>query len=354
MKMEMKQTAANRLRFNDIGFRLITIPLCGIAIPIITGMVNTSGMSHWQIKLSFLYTIGIAWIIFEGNRFLSNTLRSYFDWHNKPWHKIIALLIVHPTYTVPVSGLLLISWYLVFRDGDIDWSVVRLATAVILVCVIFIVHIYETVFLVKEAESESILRAEMDKARVQAELDALKNQIDPHFMFNSLNTLSSMIAHDPDKAVAFNENLADVYRYILHGKSRDLVLLEEELSFLDDYLSLMKIRFGDAIAFTMKVPDAVRRQYLIPPITLQIPAENAIKHNEFSTDDPLQLKLDWKKDGRLVFSNNYHPKELLRPSSGIGLENLINRYRLLTGRDIAVRNDRQFFSVEFPLIPVQS
>jgi hypothetical protein len=352
METETQRIMTKKIILNDIAFRLIAIPICGIGIPLITRMIDHTSMSHGMLKLAYLYTIGIAWVVFQGNKFLHNTLRSYFDWHNKPYHKIGALLIVHPFFTIPVSVILLVTWYYVFNEGIIDWPVIKQTTLVIMLGVIFIVHIYETVFLVKEAESEMVRRSEVERAKVQAELDALKNQIDPHFMFNSLNTLSNLIEKHPDKAIAFNDHLADVYRYILSNKSRDLVLLSEELHFLKDYYALMKIRFGEVIRFSIEIPDHVTDKYLIPPISLQIPAENAIKHNEFSDDDPLQLKLVYNPDNTLTFSNKHTPKKQIRSSSGIGLENLNNRYRLITGKNMVVENQHGEFNVFLPLVPI--
>ena len=224
MKQPTKQPALTH-RVNDIGFRLILIPVFGIAIPLITGMINISNFNHWQIKLSFLYTIAIAFFVWEGNRYLHFSLRSYFDWHDRPVKKILAMLFTIFFYTIPVAVLLLVGWYKIFADGKPDWTVVFTSTLIILICVIFISHVYETVFLVKEAETEKVQRAQIEQAKAEAELEALKNQIDPHFIFNSLNTLSHLIEDRPEKAKQFNDNLADVYRYILHNKKRDLVLL---------------------------------------------------------------------------------------------------------------------------------
>jgi LytS/YehU family sensor histidine kinase len=166
--------------------------------------------------------------------------------------------------------LLLVGWYKLFAEGKPDWTVVFTSTLIILICVIFISHVYETVFLVKEAETEKVQRAQMEQAKAEAELEALKNQIDPHFIFNSLNTLSHLIEDRPEKAKQFNDNLADVYRYILHNKKRDLVLLSEEIHFLEDYFSLLKIRFENAIQLRINLSESIYESYLVPPISLQV------------------------------------------------------------------------------------
>ena len=337
---------------NDIGFRLVLIPFFGIAIPLITGMVNTSNFTNWQIKLSFLYTIGISFIVWEGNRYLNFSLRSYFDWYNKPVKKILAVLFAVFFYTIPVAVLLLVGWYKIFGDGKPDWPVVFTSTLVILICVIFITHVYETVFLVKEAESEKVQRAQIEQARAEAELEALKNQIDPHFIFNSLNALSHLIEVKPEKAKQFNDTLADVYRYILHNKGRDLVLLGEEMQFLEDYFSLLKIRFENAVQLKNQVPREKYESCLVPPISLQVLIENAVKHNEFSDASPLVIEMKMH-DEELIIKNQIHKKTLRRASSGIGLQNLNERYRLTTQKGIGINEHEKYFTVILPVLKME-
>ena len=339
------------IRLNDIGFRLILIPLLGIAIPIVTGLVDHTRYSLWQTKLSYLYTIGIAFIIWHGNRFLLFTLRSYFDWFNKPIRKMTALVLAISFFTIPVSVLLLVGWYHVFERGNVNWNIVGMNALIIMVAVLFIVHVYETVFLVKEAETEKVQRAQTEKARAEAELEALKNQIDPHFIFNSLNTLSHLIEDQPSKAKQFNDNLADVYRYILQNKARDLVLLGDEIKFLEDYFSLLKIRFEDAVQLNILVPENNLEEFLVPPISLQILAENAIKHNEFNDDNPLQLDIRIQGE-ELIVHNNLRKKKLRKASSKIGLQNLNDRYKLTTNKFITVREGEKDFTVNLPVLKI--
>jgi len=338
-------------RINDIGFRVILIPFFGIAIPLITGMINGQNFSNWQVKLSFLYTILIAFIIWEGNRYLLFSMRSYFDWYKKPVRKIIVLLIGITFYTLPVSILMLAGWYHIFYKSAVNWQVVFSATLIMMICVIFITHVYETVFLVKESESEMLRAEQFERARAEAELEALKNQIDPHFIFNSLNTLSYLIEEKPAKAKQFNDNLADVYRYILQNKARDLVLLQEEMNFLGDYFSLLKIRFENAVQLKLHIDAAMFDQYLVPPISLQVLMENAIKHNEFSDTHPLVMEISFK-NGALVFYNEARKKTLRKPSSKIGLKNLDERYKLTTGNTISIEETEKSFSVVLPVLKI--
>src|SRR5882724_8963962 len=325
----IKQHANTFEKLNDIGFRLILIPFFGIAIPLITKINDEITLTHWITKFSYAYTILIAFVIWQGNRYLLFTLRTYFDWFNKPVKKIISLLLAISFYTIPISALLLTGWYYIFAQGKVNWATVYTTTLIIMICVIFITHVYETVFLVKESETEMVKNEQLEKAKAQAELEALKNQIDPHFIFNSLNTLSHLIEEKPVKAKQFNDNLADVYRYILQNKGRELVLLQEEVIFLNDYFSLLKIRFENAVQLKVQVDKIFYQQYLIPPISLQLLAENAIKHNEFSDEVPLAITVALKNDA-LIIHNDKRKKQLRKESSKIGLHNLQFSYRLTT------------------------
>jgi sensor histidine kinase YesM len=340
-----------RDRLNDIGFRLILIPVFGIVIPLVTGMMDNTSFPLWKAKFSYLFTIGIAFLIWEGNRFLLFTLRSYFNWFNKPVRKIAALVLAISFYTIPVSALLVVVWYKIFKEGLVNWSVVTTATLVIMICVFFITHIYETVFLVREAENEKLKKEQLERARAEAELEALKNQIDPHFIFNSLNTLSHLIESAPAKAKQFNDNLADVYRYILQNKARELVLLREEMTFLNDYFSLLRIRFEDAVQLQIYVQDEWLDQYLIPPISLQILIENAIKHNEFSDAMPLLIYIKMHND-ELIITNQVRKKVLRKTSSRIGLHNLGERYKLTTNKEITVQEAASDFTVSLPVLKI--
>ncbi|HYE55476.1 MAG TPA: histidine kinase [Chitinophagaceae bacterium] len=340
---------AGKEKLNDIGFRLVLIPFFGITIPIVTGMVDHKAFTSWEIKFSYLYTIGLAFVVWEGNRYLLFTLRSYFNWLNRPIRKIFALLLAVSFYTIPISALLLTGWYHIFLQGTVNWDIVTTATLIIMICVIFITHVYETVFLVKQAESDQLKKEQLERARAEAELQALKNQIDPHFIFNSLNTLSHLIEDKPEKARMFNDSLAEVYRYILQNKSRDLVLLREEMDFLEHYFSLLTIRFEKAVQLLIPPHSARFEEFLIPPISLQILVENAIKHNEFSDKAPLIVTVTINDDG-LTVKNEVHHKALRKPSSRIGLHNLDERYKLIVRKPITIEQGSNQFVVTLPLL----
>ena len=347
----LTKTARYREDINDLGIRAIMIPAFGIGIPLITNMIPSNTFNDWEIKFSFLYTIFIAFVIYQGTRYLHLTVRTYFNWLDRPVQKIITLLITIPFYTVPVSVLLLVGWYKIFLNGVIDWPILKTTTLVILIAVMIMVHVYETIFLIRQTESDQLKKEQLERSKVEAELEALKNQIDPHFIFNSLNTLSHLIEEEPLRARLFNDNMADVYRYILHNKSRDLVLLQDELNFLSGYVSMLKIRFYNSIEVLIEVSSSEGSGYFIVPISLQLLMENAVKHNEFSTENPLKVNIKISND-ELVFQNPVRTKMLRKPSSKIGLSNLKERYFLITKNEIRVNTDSENFKVSLPLLKI--
>jgi len=305
-----------------------------------------------MLKLAYAYTIGIAFVIWQGNRYLLFSLRSYFDWFNRPVRKIIALLLAISFFTIPVCVVLLLGWYHLFNQGQVNWEVVRVSTLIIMICVIFITHVYETVFLVKDSESEMVRSAQLERLKAQAELQALKGQIDPHFMFNSLNTLTWLIEESPEKARVFNEHLADVYRYILQNRSREVVVLAEEIRFLYDYFALLRIRYGEAVRLQVDVDEPTTERYMTLPISLQVLAENAHKHNEFTLREPLEIVVSLEGT-RLRVCNRLAKKEVARPSPGVGLSNLDERCKLAVGAPLKVEETAGEFIVYLPVLPIE-
>ncbi|GET21547.1 histidine kinase [Prolixibacter denitrificans] len=175
----------------------------------------------------------------------------------------------------------------------------------------------------------------------------LKNQVNPHFLFNSLNTLSSLVNTNPELAEQFTGKLAQIYRYILENNAKDSVMLNDELNFVQDYFYLHKIRDEDKINLTIDIPDT--NGYQILPVSLQLLIENALKHNMATRENPLEIELQIE-DNSIVVSNNLQPMATLPQSVGTGLKNLAERIRLSTGKELIVENNRKTFTVKIPLL----
>jgi sensor histidine kinase YesM len=341
------------IKLNDHKIRLIGIPFFGLAIPHVTGLFEKLVPSDALYWIGHLFFITLAGLIWQGNRYLLFRTRQRFTWFDKPIEKLILLFVNNIFYTSPLTIAWLCLWYRWIGFESPKWEVIQVVTLVNVICVLFVTHVYETAFMVKEQQGEQIRNAELLRAKAEAELTALKNQIDPHFMFNSLNTLTYLIKSDPAKAHSFTENLAEVYRYILSQKDQTFVLLEDELLFTRQYTDLLHLRFGNALIIHKTFNGTIEKDYLIPPTSVFVAFENAVKHNELSERVPLHITLK-VLDHRLLISNSINEKQNRSHSSKIGLKNLDERFRIVTGNGIVTQHDERTFTVELPLTPLHN
>lgn len=184
-----------------------------------------------------------------------------------------------------------------------------------------------------------------------AQFESLKNQIDPHFLFNSLNVLSSLIEENPESAQRFTTSLSKVYRYVLEQKDKELVSVAEELQFAKTYMNLLKMRFENSITF--EIPeDFDNEEAKVVPLSLQLLLENCIKHNVVSETKPLHIKISIENN-QLVVTNNLQKKEVLSDRKGVGLQNIVNRYAILTKRNVLVEENEKEFKIFLPILTKQ-
>lgn len=200
-----------------------------------------------------------------------------------------------------------------------------------------------------ESEKKELLlqKAQQEKQHITSQYEVLKNQINPHFLFNSLNTLASIIATDQDSAIKFTTKFAKMYRSILEHGEQKLIPLERELDLIENFIYLQKTRFGDQLKLKLEIKD---KAYALPPFSLQLLVENAIKHNIISATQPMEILITQEGE-KLVISNAIVPRVSTETSTGIGLKNLASRYQLLIQKDIAISQDKDVFKVILPLIP---
>jgi len=210
---------------------------------------------------------------------------------------------------------------------------------------------FHAVYYYKELQKTKVKEQKVIAGTASAKFDALKNQLDPHFLFNSLNVLTSLIEENPNSAQKFTTSLSKVYRYVLEQKSKELVTVDEELNFARTYMSLLKMRFEDSIVFD--IPDkALNPDSKVVPLSLQLLLENAVKHNMVTSNRPLHIKI-YEENNHLVVMNNLQPKQIVKKSSGVGLENIKQRYQLLTNRTVYINKTSTHFSVAIPMLTKQ-
>ncbi len=332
----------------DVHLRLLFIPLLGLLIPVVSGIITYEKYTAAQIIISNCYFILTSFIIWVGCNWTHVRLRPFFQKPQSLFLKIISLSVVSALYGAASGGSLTMIWFRVSKD-IFTWDKFFAFIAFTVMAVLVFTLIYEILFLSKERELDTKIVEELDRERMQAELDVLHNEIDPHFIFNSLNTLNHLIVTNPDTAHLFNSRLAQVYKYVLLNKKRELISLSNELEFIESYIFLLQVRYENKLSFETDAKESDTRKIMMPPCALQTVVENAIKHNEFSADNPLKIKLSLNGE-YLKVSNNKRPKPYLAESTKIGLRNLSTRYKLVCNKNIIIENQESCFLVKLPII----
>ncbi|MGB3773689.1 MAG: 2TM domain-containing protein [Leeuwenhoekiella sp.] len=221
-----------------------------------------------------------------------------------------------------------------------------------LIFTIAVMLVFYLIYFYKALQEEKVKEQKIIAGTANAQFDALKNQLDPHFLFNSLNVLASLIEENPEKAQKFTGSLSKVYRYVLEQKNKDLVTVAEELRFAKIYIDLLKMRFEDAIHFEFS-EELLSSEAKVVPLSLQLLLENSVKHNKVLASSPLKISI-YEAQKMLVIKNKLQPKEILKTSTGVGLLNIKERYRLLTRRQVKILKSDEEFTVLLPLLTIQT
>ena len=223
---------------------------------------------------------------------------------------------------------------------------------IVSVVITFVVTLaIHAVYFYKAYQENKVKEQKIIAGTASAQFESLKNQIDPHFLFNSLNVLSSLIEENPESAQKFTTSLSKVYRYVLEQKDKELVSVAEELKFAKTYMNLLKMRFENSITF--EIPEGFdNEEAKVVPLSLQLLLENCIKHNVVSEAKPLHVKISIENN-QLVVTNNLQKKEVLSDRKGVGLQNIVNRYAILTKRTVLVEENEQEFKIFLPILTKQ-
>ncbi len=289
------------------------------------------------------------WLLLAfGNAHINAFLDRKFDWIRHPVKRLSIGLTAVLVYTYLSAYLftLFVRW--LFGFGGSSGLNTSLVIAVV-VTLLVTVFLYARGFLISWREL-AVNAERLEKEKVAAGWAALKNQVNPHFLFNSLNVLSNLVYEDRDKAVEFIRRLSELYRRVLSDGEQDMVSLEDEIRLVEDYVFLQKTRFEDGLVVEIEVEDRVG--YVLP-LVLQLLLENAIKHNRVSTAEPLHVRI-YREGNRLLVTNILRPKLSTHVSStGIGLDNIRKRLSVFTSEQLTVHNDEReggLFTVSIPIL----
>lgn len=294
-------------------------------------------------------TLGLVWFM---NRLLTKRLDKKLPWlkhGNKRFYWqlglgiLLSLLIINLSYFSLKLGLT--------SDPPVQEQILSMNVLGILVLLPTISINFGIQFL-SNWKNAQVNSEKFQKETIRAELTTLKNHLDPHFLFNNLNILSSLISKDKNLSQNYLEKFADVYRNILESSKEELVTLNEELCFIASYLYLLEIRFEDTIQTFIDVETIDHTKY-IPPLTLQMLIENAIKHNSISEIRPLKIHIA-SQNGYISVKNNYQPKkQAIKGVGGTGLKNIEKRYSYFTDKKVQVYENPENFIVKIPLVELE-
>jgi len=305
--------------------------------------------SLFQPLQKYIITIAITYAVFETLFWLNRKLNKLYNWEDKPITRFIGQFVINSLVAVViVDGIRLtvalfsgFSGYIRQLDEFIIIGYVLLITTIYTILELIIFLLYRWRYSLAEIER-------FKKENAEFKFEALRSQLNPHFLFNSLNTLSSLVYDNQKKAEQFIRELSDVYRYILENRDNDIVILGNELAFAEAYIRLLKVRFDSNLIVVIQ-NNLHTNDRKIAPLTLQLLIENAIKHNVVSNKYPLTINI-LISDNLIVVKNNVKPKSIKEYSSELGIKNIISRYGFLTEETVEVISTDSEFIVKIPLI----
>ena len=342
-------TSVNSREVHDFWPRLLVSPILGALVVNLSGLLDQARHSPSGLIASYLWFATVAFLIWEGNRRLYFRLPRREDWLLRPWRRLRVLLALICLFTIPFAAATLWGWRVVTGDTGTRQYALPTALFAVVAFVVAITHVYETVFLLRDWESDRLRTARVEHARLQTELESLGREVDPHFLFNNLNALVHLVEQRSDAAPWFIRTLSATYRYVLDCRARPLVRLAEELEALERHRVLAEIRYGDGFRLDLQIHATDAERLLLPPVSLGELFQNALKHNTITSDHPLRIGVRLE-DATLIVENNLRSGPRGSRPVGIGLTNLRERFRIATGRTIVWGIEHDRFIVRLPLV----
>jgi two-component system, LytTR family, sensor kinase len=340
------RTTENKTKetINDLRERIIGIPLVGVL-----GMLMSRGGNMVTYLESLLLSMFFTFTLWHLMRYLVIRLRTKFPGLSNTRKRILFQLAIGIPVTIVFMSGFCINYGLFKYGAQLPIKPIITNTIVGLVITVFISTIYECAYFFKQWKLSLLEAQELKRQNILSQFETLKSQVNPHFLFNSLNTLTALIEEAPPQAVQFVQQLSQVYRYVLQAREKNTVALSEELDFIRAYLYLQQIRFGDHLKAEIQT-DLQTEQLHLPPLALQLLVENAIKHNVISSAQPLRLIISSDASGELTVKNVLQKKSTPEIPGGFGLSSISQRYLLLGAKPVRINQDHEFFSVVLPLL----
>lgn len=337
----MKKLLLHELRDIAILILISTIPTYLIAGNQI--FANLAGYSK-----SIFYGFILGWTIWKGNALVGLFFDKKLPWEKNPGstflYRITASIIYTAINIVVVNYLIYKYVYKINIYDDLRrltiYAVITFGIAMLVTTIIYLNHFFI-------AWRDSVIQKEKFKQdALSMQYETLKSYVNPHFLFNSLSVLSSLVEKDTAKSQEFIKQLSDIYRYVLEQKDKELVPLEIELNFINSYINLHRIRHGENLKVETKIEN---KSGHIIPLSMQILLENTFKHNIISEDEPLDVNI-WRENDYIIVQNKLQSRKTINENGGIGLDTISKRYEFFTNRPLIINTDNGFFTVKIPIL----
>ncbi|WP_162555904.1 sensor histidine kinase [Reichenbachiella versicolor] len=341
-------------------FKVVALPLVGsiiIAFGFCPNCLQTGHYEEYIVNVFFSFVLWNA-ISMGSYVFVVKPLDKYLPWLEYPVARTIMSIVMSISY---VTIILLVLYYILLEvyygfdffhllnNGKLTKPIIYSTLIAIFISLFF--HARGFFFAFREA---AVQNEKLKTESINAKFESLKTQVNPHFLFNSLNALTMLVEDKSDGAVDFIQKLSGVYRYVLQQSDQELVSLVEELDFVHSYVDLHEIRFGENFKVDFIQNESINDTQMIPPLALQLLIENSIKHNEISSDRPLNVQVTIENNA-IIVTNNINPIRVeKRDSTQLGLKNLQLRYSFLTNESVEINQTEKEFSVKLPILNPKS
>ncbi|MCZ4407681.1 histidine kinase [Cryomorphaceae bacterium 1068] len=320
-----------------------------IGIPIV-GVIAAWLHNGWPLPFeSFLQATVFTAVMWNGDYFIIKFFRKRWPSLDATHKRILTTILAVCTYNI-LADYALCYLFNSAEESQEYWGS-EMASNLLknLMLTAIVGTLYEAGYFFSKWKKQTIEMEQLRNQQLRSELSVLKNQISPHFLFNSLNTLVTLIHENQDQAAKFTEKLSEVYRYILQFKDKELVRLSTEIKFSKAFIYLLKMRFEEGLEIEINL-DIVDQDRYVAPLTIQMLIENAVKHNVVSKNQPLHIKIYSEQGKSLIVKNNLQHKPADGKSTHTGLENIQSRYALLTNREVDIIKTQSHFMVALPLV----
>ncbi|MEL6560857.1 MAG: histidine kinase [Bacteroidota bacterium] len=306
------------------------------------------------VYFTLLWIVVVAVLLLVGNKLIANILNRKFPWMRYGTYRFVLHLLLGIFYSLFVINFAYFLFKSLLTTEPPIMSQIIVTNVYGTGIFIPLFSIYFSLYFLRHWRESFVATEAAKKENIKAQLSSLKDHLDPHFLFNNLNILSSLIEIDTDRSQKFLSEFADVYRAILLSKNEDLIALSKELEFMDSYIYLIKTRFRDDIEFKISVAEDYH-QYMLPPLSIQMLVENAVKHNKITETRPLTISIETDESGLLKVKNNINLQVADESrKSGSGLNNLRGRYAPFTDMEITIMADDAYFEVNIPLLATEN